>query len=350
LNAIEQGAPPRNFAIRKARERRVGKPIPKYVCLEVTHRCNLKCIHCSLSPYLNRGLSDELTFSEITGILDQLFEFGIFIVAFSGGEPLCRPDLLEIADYAQHRGLFFIVKTNGTLITETVAERLKKSGITGIHISLYGATAETHDKTTGVAGSFKKSIAALDILRRHQVRFEIMASIMKYNYQENTDMKKLVNGFGAWYKSDPRIFPKIGQPGSADALRLNDEQLRQYIKRNFKNGQDDDCGLEKHLLCAAGRVEYAISPAGEVYPCSVWRLPLGDLRKQSLEDILNNDAARAVRSITVDDYPTCVKCELVQYCARCPGLVYLEKSDVSGPSPESCRAARVLKGVITDGY
>ncbi len=349
MSAIEQAAVPRNFAIRKARERRAGKPIPKYVILEVTFRCNLRCIHCAVEPCLNKGRSNELSFIEVTGILDQLFNFGVFNVVFSGGEPLCRPDFLEIVDYAKNRGLFFMVKTNGTLMSDTVAKRLKQAGITGVHVSLYGATAETHERITGVTGSFRETMAGIENLRRARIPVIVMTSIMKYNVHEDAEIKKLATKFDAVYQPDPKIFPRNGEPGSAGHLRIDDVELREWIERNAWKGHTED-GLEKHLLCAAGRVMYGVSPAGDIYPCPLWRRSLGNVREQSFKDIVYGEAATAIRNLTIKDFPTCVKCELAQYCARCPGLAYAENSDISGPSPESCRVARVAKGVIADGY
>jgi radical SAM protein with 4Fe4S-binding SPASM domain len=351
LSGTERRTLPRNFAIRKAEERRSTKLIPRQVIFEVTYRCNLRCIHCGVAPHLNKGPSEELTFAEVNGILDQIFNFGIFNIIFTGGEPFCRPDLLKILDYAKDRGLFFGIKTNGTLVTEKVAQKLKELGTTGVHVSLYGATAKTHERVTGVAGSYDKSIRAIKVLRRHNIQVGVRTSIMKQNCHEDAELKDLAWGLGASYRPDARIYPKDGEPGSADAFRIDDEQLRDFIKRNSPANPEsvvDD--LSKHLLCTAGRDIYAISPRGEVYPCPTWRMPIGDLKRQTFKEIWNGDAATAIRTTTINDFPTCVNCDLVRHCARCPGLVYAENSDISGPSLESCRVARVAKGVIADGY
>ena len=90
-----------NFAIRKARERRAGESIPGEVHLELTHRCNLKCFHCYLECYSDEPKPRELSTEEVAGILKQLFEMGVYYVTFSGGEPLCRPDIFEIMGHAR---------------------------------------------------------------------------------------------------------------------------------------------------------------------------------------------------------------------------------------------------------
>lgn len=351
MSTIKVGGELRNFALRKAAERRAGKLIPKEVYLEVTYKCNLKCIHCGLAPYLNQSVSDELTFTEIMGILDQIFESGALGVSISGGEPFCRPDLFDILEHANKIGLFFGIKTNGTLLTETMAKMLKKLGVTIVPVSLYGAMPEIHEYVTGVPGSFEKAIHAIQMLKSCNVRTGIRTSLMKCNFSQNMELKALADKLGVSYRVDPMILPKFGQPGSAGCTRMSDEQLRQLILQrnwiNLDNARFSD-DPEQHLLCAGGRGRYSISPRGEVFPCPSWPFSLGDLRQQSFKEISLGEAANRVRAITVNDYPDCVKCEQLKYCTRCPGMVLLENSGISGPSPESCRLARAIKGVIND--
>ncbi len=103
--------------------------------------------------------------------------------------------------------------------------------------------------------------------------------------------------------------------------------------------------LEHCLMCTGARLRCAISPRGEVFPCALWRIPLGDLRQQSFRDIWHGEAARRIRSIEVSDRPVCASCELVAYCFHCVGMASTEKGGISGPSSENCRLARVLKEV-----
>lgn len=351
MNTTKPGEGPRNFTLRQTAERKAGKLIPKTVFFEITYKCNLKCIHCGLAPYLNQKKSDELTFTEITGILDQLFEAGVLGVSISGGEPLCRPDLFDILEHANKIGLFFGVKTNGTLLTEAIGRTLKKLGVTVVPISLYGATPEVHEYVTGIPGSFEKSIGAIEILKSNNIRVKINTSIMKCNFHQNMEIKALADRLGVQHHADPLILPKYDQPGSADELRINDEQLhRLLVQRNWINldvtifGDDPD----GHILCGGGRVSVCISPYGEVFPCPVWHIPVGNLRQQSFKDIWQGEAVNRLRAITINDFPDCIKCRYIKYCTRCPGLVSMESSGISGPSPENCRLARAIKGVIDD--
>lgn len=339
--------------LRQARRQREGEAAPREVLLEITNRCNLRCLHCYFDPYSSRLPLEELTTSEVGDILKQCFEIGVTYVTFSGGEPLCRPDIFEVMDYAQRIGLFFGIKTNGTMITEAVADRLKKLGIIGADVSLYGATAATHEYVTGVPGSYDKTIRAIRHLRERKVWVGIRTSVMGCNVREIQEIEDLAKQLGARYSADPLLFPAVGKPGSAAALRMDNEQLKAFIRDRSQVSQDTELTaleLQRHLICSAARTKCAVSPQGEVVPCVVWRLSLGDLRRQTLKEIWQGEIASGIRATGVSDLPTCNNCELAGYCLRCPGMLYMEKenSGISGPSSENCRLARAAKEVKND--
>jgi len=342
----------RNYAVRQAERRRAGEAIPGVVTMEVTYRCNLKCLHCYLGPYTygKEAPGGELSTSEVTGILDQLFKAGTFMVDFTGGEVLCRPDIFEIFEYTRKIGLFFGIKTNATLITEPVADRLKELGIAGVHVSLYGATPASHEFVTRVAGSYEKTIRAVKLLRERRIRARFNTTIMKCNVKEHQKIEDLGKTLGVKNNFDPFLLSKVDQPGSAADIRINDEDLKNLIIEREWVPDDElvaKSRLESHLLCVAGKRRCAISPLGEVFPCTSWRIFLGDLRRQSFTDIWQGEAVRRIRSITVEDLPTCARCEMVKYCARCPGMIQMENENggISGPSSVNCRIARAIKEV-----
>lgn len=345
------GLEPKNYAIQQAALRCGGVPILGKVIAEVTLRCNLKCLHCYVEPYHTEPKSKELSASDWSKIFKQLFEIGVWHITFSGGEPLCRPDIYEIMSYAKEQGLFFGLKTNGTLITKSVANRLKELGLTRVDVSLYGAIPKTHDYITRIADSYDKTIQAIKLLRECKISVSIKSSIMKFNFGEKKEMEHLSKELGVTYDADPLIFPKVGQPGSADNIRLESEQLKTlYKEEKWVNNDPDlkDVDLQNRLICNAGRKVCTISPQGEVFPCALWRIPLGNLKQQNFRDIWYGEAASNIRSINAKDIKPCTSCELLAYCSRCPGLAGMENDGISGPSSENCRLARVLKGVKDD--
>ena len=351
MNETKAGIEPKNFAIRQAAKRCAGASILSKVIIEVTLLCNLKCLHCYVEPYHNEPQTKELTATEWSRIFKQLFEMGIWHITFSGGEPLCRPDIYEIMNHAKEQGFFFGLKTNGTLITKPIADRLKEIGFSRVDVSIYGSRAKTHDYVTGVPGSYDKAIRAIKLLRERKIGVNIKTSIMKFNIDEKQEMEKISRELDAYYDPDPLVFDKIGQPGSADNIRPEDEQLRTFFKEakwttNTVDFEEADLG--NRLICNAGRKTCNISPQGEVFPCALWRVPLGDLKQQNFRDIWYGEAASNIRAIKAKDMQHCASCELLAYCSRCMGMASMENGDILGPSSENCRLARILKGVIDD--
>jgi MoaA/NifB/PqqE/SkfB family radical SAM enzyme len=137
-----------------------GAPRRPVVVWTTTRRCNLHCMHCYADSY-NRPYPDELTTAEARAMIRDLGDYGAPVLLLSGGEPLVRPDLFELAAYAHECGIRTTLSTNGTLITPAVAERIKATGFGYVGISLDGIGRQ-HDKFRGQIGAFN---AALDGIR-----------------------------------------------------------------------------------------------------------------------------------------------------------------------------------------
>ena len=149
--AITQIDPPAHQRMAVAKSAKDRRPI---VVWNLTRTCNLKCVHCytdsAAATYPN-----ELSTEQAKAVLDDLAEFKVPAVLFSGGEPLVRPDLLELAAYARSKDLHVVLSTNGTLIDREAAQRLKDQQFAYVGISLDSATPEVHDSFRGVAGAFR---------------------------------------------------------------------------------------------------------------------------------------------------------------------------------------------------
>jgi len=135
-------------------------PAPHIVAWESTVACNLACVHCRASAQ-TAPAADELTTGEAFGLIDQLAELGRPILVISGGEPLMRPDIFDIAAYGTERGLRMAVSPNGTLLTAAAVANLIKAGVRRISVSIDGSTAARHDAIRGVPGAFDEAMAGL---------------------------------------------------------------------------------------------------------------------------------------------------------------------------------------------
>ena len=174
---------------KKSSGERQGEIVPKtaserrpIVVWNITRACNLKCVHC----YNDSGASkadDELPTEEAKVVLDDLVQFGVPSVLFSGGEPLMRPDLFELIGYAVERGLRAVISTNGTLITTEMAKKIKQHGVSYVGISLDGI-GDINDKFRGVDGAFDRAVAGIKNCQDADVRIGLRLTLTKRNVQD----------------------------------------------------------------------------------------------------------------------------------------------------------------------
>ncbi|WP_031479599.1 12,18-didecarboxysiroheme deacetylase [Maridesulfovibrio frigidus] len=155
------------------------KPV---VVWNMTKRCNLKCVHCYAQAVDPSG-TDEISTEQGKAIIDDLAQFGSPVMLFSGGEPLVRKDLIELAHYAVSKGMRAVISTNGTLITKEKAKELKEVGLSYVGISLDGGE-ETHDKFRGVPGSFKKALEGIKNCQEQGLKVGVRFTLNKRNWTE----------------------------------------------------------------------------------------------------------------------------------------------------------------------
>jgi len=217
------------------------KPV---VVWNVTKRCNLKCLHCYAQATATAA-PDELSHAEGLALLKDLKDFGVPVVLFSGGEPLMRPDLLDLVDWTVTAGLRAVISTNGTLITRKMARRLKDLGLSYVGISLDG-TAATHDKFRGQPGSFAAAMAGVRHCQEQGLKVGLRFTISRLNYQEVPAIFDLVEEYGI-----PRIcFYHLVYAGRGSRLveqALSHSQTRQMV--------DLICARTRRLFEAGRSVE-----------------------------------------------------------------------------------------------
>jgi 12,18-didecarboxysiroheme deacetylase len=148
----------------------------------ITRRCNLKCVHC-YAHAKNISLDSELSTQQGKNLLDDLAAFGVPVILFSGGEPLTRKDLPELAAYAVKKGMRAVISTNGTLITPQKAQTLKKIGLSYVGISLDGME-EINDRFRGVKGAFRSALEGIENCKKAGIKVGLRFTINKSNVAE----------------------------------------------------------------------------------------------------------------------------------------------------------------------
>jgi radical SAM protein with 4Fe4S-binding SPASM domain len=331
-------------------QKALGLGIPISVHLDITYRCNERCVHC----YLDHDDHGEMTTAEIKDILDQLSDAGVFFLTLSGGEVLMRRDFFAIVEHAR-RLLFNVkVKTNGVMIREAEAKRIRELGVEQVQISVYSHRAEIHDAITKLPGSLKRTIEAIRFLKSQGLKVVIANVLMVSNLFDNAGVMALAKELGVSYTLDPTITPKMDGDRSILALRIPGSELKQvYTSEELVGDVEEFCApppppgedVMDGLPCSAGHTACYISPYGDVFPCVQFPLPSGNLRQQKFLDIWQNSPQlKDVRSIRARDLSTCSGCAHVGTCTRCPGLAYME-GNMRGASSADCEKSFQRTGI-----
>jgi radical SAM protein with 4Fe4S-binding SPASM domain len=169
---------------------------PRLIFWEVTKGCNLRCIHCRATATELMSPADLPT-EKALNIISQIADFGSPILVLSGGEPLYRQDIFQLAEYATSRGLRTALATNGTLVTKDVAEKIKNAGIKRVSISLDGSDALTHDTFRGIPGAFEAAVYGMRNLQQLGVSVQINTTIARHNAHQLPDVLDLARHLGA---------------------------------------------------------------------------------------------------------------------------------------------------------
>jgi len=171
-------------------------PSPRLIFWETTAGCNLACIHCRRITVAGQLVPQDLTTEEAFDLVDQIAAFAQPIFVLSGGEPLFRPDIFDIARYASDAGLIVALATNGTLIDADIAQRIAESGVRRVSISFDGADAPTHDTFRG-SGAFDKALAGMAHLRAAGVPYQINTTVARHNVHQMNETLRMAKDLGA---------------------------------------------------------------------------------------------------------------------------------------------------------
>ncbi|MBF0252420.1 MAG: radical SAM protein [Candidatus Omnitrophica bacterium] len=226
------------------------KPI---VVWNVTRTCNLNCIHCYTSS-TSKIYSDELTTDEGKALIDDLAVFGVPSLLFSGGEPLMRKDIFELIGYATTKGIRTVISTNGTLIDQSVAKKLKELNISYVGISLDGI-GDNNDKFRGSAGAFKKTEQAFKYCQEAGLTVGLRLTLTRHNYIALPEIFSFIDD-----NNIPRVcFYHLAYSGRGENISdvdLTHEETRKTIDFIMAKSKDyKSKGIKKDILTVANHVD-----------------------------------------------------------------------------------------------
>jgi AdoMet-dependent heme synthase len=222
-------------------------PPPRLVFWETTAGCNLACIHCRRITVADQLLPQDLTTAEAFDFIDQIAAFARPIFILSGGEPLFRPDIFDIARHASDAGLTVALATNGTLIDRRVAEEIKNSGIRRVSVSFDGADADTHDIFRG-QGAFEKSLLGMEHLRATGVPYQINSTVARHNAHQMPETLDLARSLGAAALHLFLLVPVGCGVEIAEDQQITSEEYESIL--NWMYDAEMEGGMELKATCA----------------------------------------------------------------------------------------------------
>lgn len=322
--------------------------VPKWIAWETTQQCNLKCVHCRCSSEMTSSQGDFTT-DEGKRLLADIAAFSKPVVVLSGGEPLLRPDIFELAEYGTSLGLRMCMASNGSLITDDVCARLKKADIKMVSLSLDGSTAAVHDDFRQSPGAFEGVARAAETMRKNGLKFLVNSSFTKRNQHDIAATFHLAKKLGAtaWYmfmivptgRGEEIMSELISKEDYEEILewhyqqeKLEDELLMRptcaphYYRIAPQRAKEEGASFTRRSLsfstgggkgCIAAQSICLIDCFGNVKPCSYFHRIAGNLKEMSFREIWEtSEIFRDLRSFK--EYKgKCGQCEFLNVCGGC---------------------------------
>jgi len=350
---------------------------PFLVVWNFTYKCNLKCKHC----YSESGNVSkiELSTEEAMKVVDQIADFGVTSLAFSGGEPLMRKDFFEVARHAVDAGLYVSLATNGTLLNEENVRKLKEVGLHYVEVSLDGADAKTHDFFRGKTGAFDQTLQGLKNCLSEDICTCIAVTATKNNLTEIPAVLEMAENMGIDRFTLFNFIPtgRGKEIVAADPSPQEREELLRYLNKQLSEDhkiailsttpqlarvalqchsptEEDIIMPLAHMEatkisnraraladfiggCGAGRLYCAISPEGNVQPCVFMPLVVGNLKTEKLEDIWANSPVLGELRDRDKLKGRCSKCEFKFVCGGCRARAFAYHNDYLMSDPGCIR-------------
>jgi heme b synthase len=334
----------------------------RLVAWEITRSCNLNCVHCRAAA--ERGpYPGELSTARCLGLLEEIRQVGSPIVILTGGEPLLRKDVFDLAEYGTKLGLRMVLATNGTLLDTSVIRKMKESGIKRVSISLDGPSAQSHDAFRKVQGSFDAATAGIHLLKDEGMEYQINTTITRHNAHLAGDILQLAVDLHAaahhlfllvptgraremveqeieaaeyekllhWFY---RMRSKVNLHLKATCAPHYYRILRQEARSKGEKVTFASYGLDAVTRgCLGGTAFCFVSHDGIVQPCGYLELECGDVRRDKFEEVWqNSDIFMKLRDFSLYK-GKCGRCEFISVCGGCRARAFEATGDFLAEEP-----------------
>ena len=334
----------------------------RLVAWEVTRSCNLNCVHCRAGA--ERGpYPGELTTEKCLEILGQISEVEKPIVILTGGEPLLRKDIFDLAKSGTQIGLRMVMATNGTLLTPGIVEKLKSSGIKRVSVSIDGADEYHHDQFRKVPGTFKRAVAGIELLKKGGVEFQINTTVTRHNLHKVRDILLMAVDMGAAAHHLFLLVPtgRAREMVSQEIDALEYEELLRWfyqmrektplhlkatcaphyyrILREEAHAKGEKVDYTTYGLdavtrgCLGGTSFCFISHDGIVQPCGYLEVNCGDLKGSTFGSVWrDSEIFHQLRDFSAYK-EKCGRCEYLRFCGGCRARAFEATGDFLAEEP-----------------
>ncbi|NSS93489.1 radical SAM protein [Enterococcus faecalis] len=326
--------------------REVQTDIPlQSIQLELSKKCNLKCIHCYIPNYSTKN---DMTLNQVKKVIDEASDLGVINFDITGGEPFLRKDILEILEYIHVKGMRTTIFTNGTIISENILQKLKDLNISKLKISIDGYDSKTHDEVRG-KGAFKKTIENIVKFKEAGLLIEINTVLHKNNYKMAKKIIEQLERLEVPYHVD-RYVPFDGNV--YDHLCITDEEyleaIQGIVETKLSDIVSDSTTQDNGFFCGAGNSYVFIKSNGTVAFCPTMpeNFSGGNFKKQSLKEIWENSIFfKRIRNVNCKYFSVCSLSHICKGgCRSRSTLIY---GSIDTEDLQSCKLMYNITGIAS---
>lgn len=349
-------------------EENQGRPLISTLQLELSSRCNERCIHCYI-PNGKKNHGIDMPFEKFKKLVDEFASMGGINITLSGGEALLHKDIVKMLYYCREKDLKISLLSNLITLTEEQIKTMKEINVSLVQVSLYSMDPVIHDYITTIQGSFIKTKEAIEKLIAADVPVQISCPLMKANKDGYKEVLDYARSLKIKAQTDYIMMAQADLDTSNLANRLSIEETEKVISDIIENDLDYKEGWEKvrpikgeiefdreryknQPVCGVGYDNCCITANGDVYPCAGWQgYILGNAYKNSLKEIWEGEKVNSLRKITNGSFENCIDCEARQYCAMCLVRNYNESGgDMFKINKHFCDVAFLNKRLVEEKY
>lgn len=299
---------------------------PVSVIIELLTKCNLRCEHCYLPNYKNKGMD----IIKMRSLLTELRQLGVVNVSFTGGEILLHDDLFKLIEIARSLHMRVFLLSNGTLLDDDKAERLSKLYISEFSTTIFSLQPDIHDSITKAHGSLERLLKNLQLLKEHNIRVQVKMPIMQSNALCIDEIREYCEQNEFKFFASPIIYSKINGDESPKCLRVDRDNLRVAINNiDGLNNRKNKLIHETDVPCGALFYSFSIDSNGDVFPCNSFPYKVGNVFENTVRDIwYESESLKFIKNIKKSDLKVCTSCDFKIQCERCPGMALLDGKSV----------------------